>query len=168
LLGNVAAAGAGELDNAPSIKALRTGENAVVATYVHPDYSVACLVELVADRSLSTDERAEIAQAARDICMQVAVNKPLAIRPNELEHRLVENEKEIARTQLAQTTKPENMWDKIIEGKLRKFYEEVCLLNQKFIKDDTINIEQKIEALAKRLLIGKLTLTRFERVAINR
>jgi elongation factor Ts len=151
-----------------SIKAFKLGDNAVAAIYVHPDHSVACMVELVADRSLSHDEKAEIREIAREICMQVAVNKPLAIRPNDLERRLVENEKEIARTQLAQTTKPESMWDMIIEGKLKKFYEDVCLLNQKFIKDDSVTIGQKIEALAKRLLIGKLTLTRFERIGINR
>lgn len=149
------------------VKSFKLDTNAVAGIYIHPDNSVASMVEIISDRELTTEEKKEISDVAREICMQVAVSKPLAVRPSDLEQRIIENEKEIARTQLAQTTKPENMWEKIIEGKLKKFYEDVCLLNQKFIKDDSITIEQKVEILGKKLG-SKLTLTRFERLGINR
>lgn len=143
-------------------------KNSAGNVYVHPDHSVVAMVEISADSEISDTQRRALADFAREIGMQIAVNKPLAIRPEELDSKLVENEKDIARTQLAQTTKPEKMWDMIIEGKIKKFYEDVCLLNQKFIKDDSVTIQKKLDVLAKELGLGSLTVSRFSRIGIGR
>lgn len=150
-----------------SAKNFKLKENSVAASYVHPDNSVACMIELESDCALSAEQKEKVQTGARELCMQIAVSNPLVVRSSELSPEIIEKEKETARGQLAQTTKPESMWDKIIEGKLKKFYEDVCLLNQKFIKDDSITVEQKVEALAKQLGC-KLSVVRFARIGIKR
>src|SRR4030043_2436107 len=70
-----------------------------------------------------------------------AASTPLYLRPEEIPQDALEREKEIYRSQLREEKKPEKIWDKIIEGKLNKFYEDVCLTQQKFIKNQDITIE---------------------------
>jgi elongation factor Ts len=77
---------------------------------------------------------------AKDIAMQVAATNPTYVNSEEIPQEILEREKEIYKSQLLAEKKPEKIWDKIIEGKLNKFYEEVCLVNQKFIKDDSISV----------------------------
>jgi len=77
---------------------------------------------------------------AKDIAMHIAASNPLYVRPDEVPADVLEREKEIYRSQLQEEKKPEKIWDKIIEGKLKKYYEEVCLVDQKFIKDTDITI----------------------------
>jgi elongation factor Ts len=77
---------------------------------------------------------------AKDIAMHVAASNPRYVRAEEIPAEDLEREKEIYRSQLKEEKKPEKIWDKIIEGKLNKFYEEVCLLNQKFIKNTDITV----------------------------
>ena len=77
---------------------------------------------------------------ARDLAMHVAASNPRYVRSEEIPTADLEREKEIYRSQLIAEKKPEKIWDKIIEGKLNKYYEEVCLLNQKFIKNTDISV----------------------------
>ena len=77
---------------------------------------------------------------AKDVAMHIAASNPLYVRSEEIPADIIEREKEIYRSQLREEKKPEKIWDKIIEGKLKKYYEEVCLLEQKFIKDTDITI----------------------------
>ena len=77
---------------------------------------------------------------AKDLAMHVAASNPLYVRAEEIPERALEREKEIYRSQLIEEKKPEKIWDKIIEGKMKKYFEEVCLLNQKFIKNTDITV----------------------------
>jgi elongation factor Ts len=77
---------------------------------------------------------------AKDLAMHVAASNPLFVRAEEIPESVMEREKEIYRSQLLEEKKPEKIWEKIIEGKLKKYYEEVCLMNQKFIKDTDITV----------------------------
>jgi elongation factor Ts len=77
---------------------------------------------------------------ARDLAMHVAAANPRYVRPEEISAADLEREKEIYRSQLLAEKKPEKIWDKIIEGKLNKYFEEVCLMNQKFIKNTDITV----------------------------
>jgi elongation factor Ts len=77
---------------------------------------------------------------ARDIAMHIAASNPLYVRPEEVPPADMEREKEIYRSQLRDEKKPEKIWDKIIEGKLKKYYEDVCLTEQKFVKNQDITI----------------------------
>jgi elongation factor Ts len=76
--------------------------------------------------------------------MHIAASNPTYVRSSEIPEDAMEREKEIYRGQLQAEKKPEKIWDKIIEGKLNKYYEEVCLLNQKFIKNTDITVESLI------------------------
>ena len=77
---------------------------------------------------------------AKDLAMHVAASNPRYFRPEEISAAELEREKEIYRSQLLEEKKPEKIWDKIIEGKLNKYFEEVCLMNQKFIKNTDITV----------------------------
>jgi elongation factor Ts len=77
---------------------------------------------------------------ARDIAMHVAASNPLFVRADEIPAETLEREKSIYREQLTAEKKPEKIWDKIIEGKLKKYNEEVCLVDQKFIKNTDITV----------------------------
>ena len=98
-----------------------------VAAYSHLGGRIGVLVAL---------DQANQKDLAMDIAMQIAAANPKCIRSEELAAEEVEKEKAIYREQLVQEGKPENMIEKILEGKVAKYYEEVCLLNQEFIKDD--------------------------------
>ena len=97
---------------------------------------------------------------ARSIAMHIAAESPDYLRPEDVPSSLREKEEEIARSQIK--NKPENIVLKIVDGKLKAFYDQVCLLNQKYIKDPTLTIEQLVAAEAKRA--GKpLAIRRFIR-----
>jgi elongation factor Ts len=78
---------------------------------------------------------------AKDLTMHVAAANPLYVKAEDIPSDIIEREKEIYKSQALAEKKPEKIWDKIIEGKLKKYYEDVCLLNQKFIKDTDITVE---------------------------
>jgi elongation factor Ts len=101
-----------------------------------------------------------------DIAMQIAANDPQFLRKEDVTPELLDKEREIARDRARQEGKPEKVLDKIVEGRLSKFYEEVCLLEQPFIKDNTITVTQLIASV-----IGKLgeniTVARFARMKVG-
>lgn len=111
----------------------------VMGFYLHPDRKLASVVILNAGRQLLADE----------LAMQIAALAPKYLRPEEIPAAELEKEKEIYRSQLQQANKPEAIWDKIIAGKLDKYYEEVCLLNQKYIKDDSQTINDWLKAASQ-------------------
>jgi elongation factor Ts len=106
-------------------------DGTVVGQYIHSNKKVAGIVVLDGgDQSV-----------ADDVAMQIAAMSPKWLNPEEVDADILAKEKEIYREQLLKEGKPEAMLDKIIEGKLNKFYEENCLLNQLFIKDDSQKIK---------------------------
>jgi len=144
-------------------------ENGVVNNYIHPGSTLATLVELQTDQEIEPDKVAgqRVLQLAHDICMQIAVTQPLCVEPSELDPKLLEKEKEIAREQLKASGKPENIIDKILEGKMKKYYAEVCLLDQPFIKDDKVTIKKHIDDVEKDTGF-KITVKQFERFGIGK
>ena len=121
--------------------------NGIVNAYVHPgSRPVGVLVELAIDGERPADITA-LVQAAKDVGMQIAVTNPQCINPEELPADVVAKESEIYSEQLRAQGKPEQMIEKIVQGKLQKFYEGVCLHRQKFIKDDKQSIQQMLDAV---------------------
>ena len=99
------------------------------------------------------------------MAMQIVAMSPLFVKPKDVPAELLEKEKEIYREQLKKEGKPEEMIEKILVGKLNKYYEEVCLLKQHFIKDEDITIEELINQ--KIAVIGeKIEIKRFARFEI--
>lgn len=129
--------------SAATKRSSKAAKDGTIATYVHMGGKIGVMVELNCETDFvaKTDNFQNL---AKDLAMQVAATNPTYVNAQEISDEILEREKEIYRSQLLAEKKPEKIWDKIIEGKLKKFYEEVCLVNQKFIKDDAITVETLI------------------------
>lgn len=136
----------------------------VINAYVHPGSNLGVMVEVAVDKRPA--DITALVTAARDIAMQVAVTNPLCIIPEELDTNVVEKEKEIYKEQLRAEGKSEQMLDKIVLGKMAKYYESVCLNRQIFIKNDKENIGQMLDAVSKKSGCTA-TIKRFTRFSIG-
>jgi elongation factor Ts len=143
----------------------KTDDKGLINVYIHPGSSIGAMVELEADKALSISD--ELKLVARDLCMQIAVTKPLAVEPKNLAPELIEKERSIAKEQVQSSNKPQQIIDKIVDGKLSKFYEEVCLLNQLFIKNDKITVGQYLKDISTKVG-AKITVKQFVRFGIGR
>lgn len=101
-------------------------------------------------------------QVGRDVAMQIAAMNPVAVRPEEVTQKTIDQEMEIARDKARQAGKPENLLDRIAEGALQKFYKESTLLNQEFVKDNKLTIAEYLKQQNK-----ELTVLAFKRVTLN-
>ena len=146
-------------------KASRTTNEGAVGTYIHAGGKIGVLVELdcESDFVARTDDFQEL---LRDVAMHIAASEPRFISRDEVTPADIEREKEIYRAQAAATGKPLAVIEKILEGKLGKFYEEFCLLDQPFIKDQTQTIAQIVAAKVAKL--GEnITVRRFARFKVG-
>ncbi|MBS1852219.1 MAG: translation elongation factor Ts [Acidobacteria bacterium] len=139
-------------------KSARVTSEGSVASYIHAGGKIGVLVEVncESDFVARTEDFKEL---VHDIAMHIAASDPKFVRKEDVTPDAYEREKDIYRAQAAATGKPPQVVEKIVEGKMSKFYEEVCLLEQPFIKDQTISISQLIAAK-----IGKLG----ENIAVRR
>ena len=128
----------------------RETREGLIHSYVHMGGKIGVLVELNCETDFvaRTDE---FQQLAKDLAMHIAASNPDVIRREEIPAEQVEREKEIYREQAIGSGKPEKVLDRIVEGRLEKYYQEVCLLEQPFIKNPDISVDQLI-----RETIGKL------------
>ena len=135
--------------SAATKRSSKAAKDGTIAHYIHMGGKIGVLVELNCETDFVAKTEA-FQTMARDLAMHVAASNPLYVRPQEISADALEREKEIYKSQLLTEKKPEKIWDKIIEGKLRKYYEEVCLLQQKFIKNTDITVETRVnEMIAK-------------------
>lgn len=126
--------------SAATKRSSKAAKDGVVAQYIHMGGKIGVLVEVNCETDFVA--KTEHFQAmAKDLAMHVAAANPLYVRLEEVPEDVINREKEIYKSQALAEKKPEKIWDKIIEGKLKKYYEDVCLLNQKFIKDTDITVE---------------------------
>jgi elongation factor Ts len=131
-------------------KAARMAADGAVGAYVHPGGKIGVLVEINCETDFVA-RTAEFQVLLKDIAMQVAATNPRVIRREEVSAAEVETERAIYRQQALDTGKPEKVIDKIVEGKIERFYSEVCLLEQSFIKDPDKNISHVINDAVARL-----------------
>jgi elongation factor Ts len=131
-------------------KATRATSEGSVASYIHAGGKIGVLVEVncESDFVARTDDFKGL---VHDVAMHIAATDPKFVRKEDVTADAFEREKDIYRAQAAQTGKPAPVIEKIVEGKMAKFYEEVCLYEQPFIKDQTISVSQLIATV-----IGKL------------
>jgi elongation factor Ts len=131
-------------------KATRTTNEGAVGTYIHAGGKIGVLVELncESDFVARTEDFQEL---LRDIAMHIAATDPRFVSREDVTEADIEREKEIYRAQAAATGKPANIIEKMLEGKMAKFYEEVCLLDQPFIKEQSHTIAQIIAAKVAKL-----------------
>ena len=151
-----------------AIAAKREGKETsegLVHSYIHPGGRVGVLVEIGCETDFvaRTDE---LKQFAKDLCMHIAALKPLYRVPEEVDPKFLEHEKDLMREQLADSGKPDNIVNQIVEGKLKKLYSEICLFNQQFVKNDQLTIEEVLKELIGK--IGEnIKIKRFARFEIG-
>src|SRR5580692_2508051 len=124
-------------------KASRTASEGAVGTYIHAGGKIGVLLEVNCESDF-VSRTPDFQELLKDIAMHIAATDPRYIRKEDVTAEDLEREKEIYRAQAAQTGKPAPVIEKIVEGKMSKFYEEVCLLEQPFIKEQTVTIAQLI------------------------
>jgi elongation factor Ts len=139
-------------------KASRDAREGIIGSYVHTGAKVAALVELNCETDFVA-RTPEFQQLAKDLAMQVVAARPQYIRPEDVPIEVIEREKQLYRSQLADSGKPEHVIERIIEGKLEKFYEEVCLLRQPFIRDEGMRVQdlitQSIAKLGENIIVRR-------------
>jgi elongation factor Ts len=146
-------------------KSSRDTNEGVIGTYVHAGAKMAGMVQLNCETDfVARTDRFQ--QLARDIAMQVVASRPLYVSREQVPADLIEREKAIYRDQMISSGKPEQVIDKIVEGKLDKWLGEVCLLEQAFVKDPDVNI-QSLLTDSVATLGENIRVTRFERLAIG-
>ncbi|MCD6290210.1 MAG: elongation factor Ts [Anaerolineae bacterium] len=131
-------------------KASRETREGIIGSYVHTGARIAALVELNCETDFVA-RTPEFQQLAKDLAMQVVAARPEYLSPEDIPPEVIEQEKERYRAQMADSGKPEHIIERVVEGKLEKFYEEVCLLRQPFIKDEGMTIQDVITQAIARL-----------------
>lgn len=143
----------------------KTASEGAISQYIHMEGKIGVLAEI----NCETDFVArgdEFKALCKDICLQICSTAPRWIRREEVPQEIVDAEMKIYRTQAAESGKPEKILDKIATGKLNKFYEDTCLLEQKFVKESKVTVEEMVKALSGK--IGeKIHVRRFSRFQLG-
>jgi elongation factor Ts len=146
-------------------RAGRSTSEGIIYSYIHTGAKLGVLVEIncESDFVAKTDD---FAAFAKDIAMHIAAANPAGLTSEDVDPAVVEKEREIFRAQMLEEGKPENIIDKIVDGKVEKFYKEVCLMSQQYVKDPQKTIEEVVkETIGK---IGEnIQIRRFTRFQIG-
>jgi elongation factor Ts len=141
-------------------KSSRATRQGLIGSYIHHGGQIGVMVEVncESDFVARTDDFKEL---VHDIAMHIAAADPRYIRKEDVDEATLEKEREIARDRARAEGKPEKVLDRIVEGRLAKFYEEVCLLEQPFVKENTLSIGQliktKIAKLGENMSVARFT-----------
>jgi elongation factor Ts len=146
-------------------KATRATRQGVIGSYIHAGSQLGVLVEVncESDFVARTDDFQEL---VKDVAMQIAAADPQFIRKEDVTAEVLDKEKSIQRARALQEGKPEKMADKIVEGRMQKFYEEICLYEQPFIRENSTTIADLIKAKIAKL--GEnISVSRFVRFKVG-
>jgi elongation factor Ts len=125
--------------SAATKRSSKAAKDGVIASYIHMGGKIGVLVEVNCETDFVAKTN-DFRLLAKELTMHIAAANPRYLKSEDIPPDILEREKEIYRSQAMAEKKPEKIWDKIIEGKLKKYYEDVCLLDQKFIKDTAITV----------------------------
>ena len=131
--------------SAATKKSSRATKDGLVTSYIHMGGKVGVMIEVNCETDFVAKTE-DFKTLTRDLAMHVAAMNPLYVKPEDVPEAALQREKDIYRKQVIAEGKPEKIADKIVEGKLKKYYEEVCLVKQKFIKDTNQTVEDLIKA----------------------
>jgi elongation factor Ts len=146
-------------------RAGRVASEGRIGSYIHAGGKIGVMVEVNCETDFvaKTDD---FQTFAKDVAMQIAASNPLYVRREDVAPETLEREREIYRIQAREAGKPEKVMDKIVEGKLEKFYGEVCLMEQTFVKDTDITIQDLLNGLIGKLG-EKIEIRRFARFQVG-
>ena len=145
-----------------SVRYEKSKENAIIGTYVHANGKFAAIVEL--ESSVPVND--SLTALAKELAMQIVATKPVAIDSASVPQSVIDREKEVYRAKALEEGKPENIVEKIVDGAIKKYYKEACLLEQPYIKDDKITVQEYINTKAKENN-ATITVVRFEYMALG-
>lgn len=154
----------GENINVSRFVVYEVNPTGVVGSYVHTGSQIGVLLELHAPDQVTGKD--EFKTLLRDVAMQVAAANPQCVSRDQVAPEVLNKEKEIHRDRARNEGKPEKMLDKIVEGRLSKFYEEVCLLEQPFIRENTISVAELLKTASGKLG-GDIKVARFVRYKVG-
>ncbi len=129
-------------------------------SYIHGEGKIAVLVKFNDEVDLNNQDFVEY---AKNIAMQIAATNPQYLKPEEIPESVLNEENEILKQQIINSGKPSNIADKIVKGKINKFYKEVCLLNQEYVKDNKQDVKSYTEEVSKKLNM-KIEILKFVRM----
>ena len=120
------------------------------------------ILDLAAKLQKSDLKNEEVVKVAKDLCMQVAATNPMFLDINSVDQSVVEKERQILKTQALNEGKPEQVVEKMVEGRIKKYFQEICLVEQGFVKDPDLTVKKFIENKSKELG-SKIEIVRFSR-----
>ncbi|RLA92973.1 MAG: elongation factor Ts [Deltaproteobacteria bacterium] len=131
-------------------KAKRTANEGLIDSYIHPGNKIGVLVEVNCETDFVARTK-EFRELVKNISMHIAASAPLYLTREEVPREVIEKEKEIYHNQALQAGKPEKVIDRIVQGKIEKFFSEVCLLEQSYVREPELTVKELIDSH-----IGKL------------
>jgi len=141
-------------------KAGRETKEGLIFSYIHAGSKIGVLLEVNCETDFVARNE-EFQGFVKEVALQIVASHPLFIKREDIPAELIEREKNIYWAQVKEAGKPEATWEKIVNGKLEKYYQEQCLLEQAFIKDPKVNIQdllaQKIAKLGENISISRFT-----------
>jgi len=146
-------------------RAGRTAKEGLVHAYIHAGGKIGVLVEVNCETDFVARTEA-FQNFVKEIAMQIAATNPLVVNKEELSPKIIEREKEIYHQQAIASGKPEKIIDRIVEGKLQKFFEEACLIEQPYIRDQSIKIKDLLNELVAKTG-EKIVVRRFVRFQLG-
>jgi elongation factor Ts len=146
-------------------RAGRATSEGTIATYIHMGGKLGVMVEVNCETDFVA-KNAAFQECAKNIAMHIAASNPIAVRPEDVPPETIAKEKEIYAAQARETGKPEKVIEKIVEGKLKKFYEDSCLLNQAYVRNPEITVADLLNELVAK--IGEnISIKRFVRFQVG-
>ena len=146
-------------------RAGRSMSEGIIQSYIHMGGKLGTMVEVNCETDFVAKSE-DFIEFAKNIAMHIAATSPLGVTPKDVPAEVLDREKEIYRAQALESGKPEKIVDKIIEGKLSKFYKEQCLMNQTYVRDPDVTIADLLNGLIAK--IGEnISIKRFQRYQIG-
>lgn len=146
-------------------RAGRATTEGIIESYIHMDSKLGVLVEINCETDFVAKNE-DFKEFAKNIAMHITATNPVSIRPEDVPEETIDKEKEIYRAQVLEMGKPEQIADKIVDGKMKKYFKENCLMNQAYVRDPDISIEDLLNEMVAK--IGEnITIKRFARFKIG-
>jgi len=141
-------------------RSARDTREGLISSYVHSGSKLGVLLEVNCETDFVA-RTSEFSQLAKELAMQVAAMDPLWIKPEDVPKEVIEKEKEIYKKQAQESGKPEKVVEKIVQGRLQKYFSEVCLLEQPYIKDPKLRVKdvvaESVAKLGENIRVGRFT-----------
>lgn len=142
-------------------KLSRVAKNGIIDSYIHFSKQLGVLLDLRCETDFVA-RSAEFQELSHDICLHIVASRPEYVKPEDVPAEIIAKEQEIYKEEMAKLNKPAEIMEKMMAGKLNKFYEEKCLLNQKFVKDDSKTVQQflveKIQKIGENMIIHRFSI----------